>query len=263
MRSPAASRAIVATALCLAMYPGTSSGVDLRQSPAGVICRAALGTSGANWDVSAAFAPWREEAIRRGYTPQYCTGVIAGTIPATPTPPPSPAQALPPAQADPLVASIQTLLSVLGYDPGPPDGFVGPKTTQAISQFQGRIGLRADGRPTEALRTSLQAAATGSRPSTTPAPPVTAYDDTEGQLRVRQAANAVALASRELESARGALDAERRRVVQTNEERDLNREMIQTLQRNVVAAETKLRLQETALREAQEQRRAGLAGSRQ
>jgi S1-C subfamily serine protease len=61
---------------------------------------------------------------------------------------------------DPLVASIQTLLVLLGYDAGPADGALGPRTRAAIIAFQQRVGETPDGRPTDGLRNRLQAAAT-------------------------------------------------------------------------------------------------------
>ena len=64
----------------------------------------------------------------------------------------------PPQVADPLVASIQALLSALGFEPGMSDGVRGPKTEKAISLFQTAIGDKVDGRPSEALLAKLQKA---------------------------------------------------------------------------------------------------------
>lgn len=44
-----------------------------------------------------------------------------------------------------LVAKIQTLLADQGYDPGPADGFEGPKTQQAVRAYQRNIGLAETG----------------------------------------------------------------------------------------------------------------------
>ena len=55
-----------------------------------------------------------------------------------------------------LVASIQSLLARLGYDPGPATGVVGLKTNIAISAFQKSQGERGDGLPSEAVRAKLQ-----------------------------------------------------------------------------------------------------------
>jgi peptidoglycan hydrolase-like protein with peptidoglycan-binding domain len=41
---------------------------------------------------------------------------------------------------------VQALLARHGYSVGEPDGVIGTKTMQAIADFQGRSGLRADGR---------------------------------------------------------------------------------------------------------------------
>ncbi len=44
-----------------------------------------------------------------------------------------------------LVALVQKLLAENGYDPGPPDGLLGTKTIEAISEFQGKAGLPQTG----------------------------------------------------------------------------------------------------------------------
>jgi localization factor PodJL len=51
------------------------------------------------------------------------------------------------AELDPatLVARTQILLAAQGYDPGPADGFVGPKTRQAVLAFQRDAGEPATG----------------------------------------------------------------------------------------------------------------------
>jgi len=46
-----------------------------------------------------------------------------------------------------LVANIQRLLALRGFDPGPADGIPGPRTMQAILDFQRSVGLFADGLP--------------------------------------------------------------------------------------------------------------------
>ena len=43
------------------------------------------------------------------------------------------------------ILQIQNTLNLLGYNTGPPDGMVGPKTRQATRMFQSDIGLVADG----------------------------------------------------------------------------------------------------------------------
>jgi S1-C subfamily serine protease len=82
----------------------------------------------------------------------------AAEIPLSPTSPSRAATSSPPPTADPLLVAIQTLLAALGYDPGQSDGFSGPKTSAAISAFQESLGEKPDGRPSEALRSKLQAA---------------------------------------------------------------------------------------------------------
>ncbi|MCX7366117.1 MAG: hypothetical protein NTV97_30470 [Alphaproteobacteria bacterium] len=85
------------------------------------------------------------------------------------------------------------------------------------------------------------------------------FDDVEAQLRVRQAANAVSTSAREVAELRNSLEAEGKRVVQTSEERDLNRETIKALEKKLREAEANQRDREAALEEAQEARNRGLA----
>lgn len=54
-----------------------------------------------------------------------------------------------------LIASIQELLTTLGYKAGRADGIIGQYTRHAILAFQRRIGMAADGRPSEALYVRL------------------------------------------------------------------------------------------------------------
>ena len=46
-----------------------------------------------------------------------------------------------------LVFQVQRKLAKAGYDPGPPDGVLGPRTETAIRRFQQQEGLEVDGRP--------------------------------------------------------------------------------------------------------------------
>jgi uncharacterized protein YbaP (TraB family) len=56
-----------------------------------------------------------------------------------------------------LIANIQKLLDVLGYDPGGADGVVGEATTAAVRAFQRDQGLIEDGEATSALLGRLDA----------------------------------------------------------------------------------------------------------
>ncbi len=49
------------------------------------------------------------------------------------------------------VSDLQLRLQNLGYDPGPADGQLGPKTRAAIRAYQRDAGLRADGQVTASL----------------------------------------------------------------------------------------------------------------
>ena len=139
------------------------SGYDITVQRAAEICRPAVLYGATSplpeWDLSPRWADYVAEARRRGYTPQYCVGLLVGVLLPLPPPPVVAAPAAPspqPPPPDPLVVSIQTLLGVLGYDVGVPDGFAGPRTGAAVAAFQQKIGERADGRPSEALRVRLQ-----------------------------------------------------------------------------------------------------------
>lgn len=92
---------------------------------------------------------------------------------------------------------------------------------------------------------------------------VAPFDDVEAQLRIRQAVNAAAIAALEVDDLRKALETERKRVVLTNEERDLNRETIKTLEVKLREAESRQRERDAVLKQAQDARRQGLAAEAQ
>jgi hypothetical protein len=54
---------------------------------------------------------------------------------------PAPAAAF----TNPQIPGLQVALRARGYDPGPVDGIVGPKTAHAVRAFQRRAGIHADG----------------------------------------------------------------------------------------------------------------------
>ena len=56
-----------------------------------------------------------------------------------------------PIQGDRLIFLTQKRLKEIGYDPGPVDGRVGPRTTTAIQDYQQRAGLSVDGQPSDDL----------------------------------------------------------------------------------------------------------------
>lgn len=58
---------------------------------------------------------------------------------------------------NPTVRSIQLSLAALGYDPGPADGFIGPRTTRAIEAFQRVTGIEPDGIVSTTLEAILSA----------------------------------------------------------------------------------------------------------
>jgi peptidoglycan hydrolase-like protein with peptidoglycan-binding domain len=53
--------------------------------------------------------------------------------------------------ADGQVAKIQRALRKLGYDPGPADNLIGPRTLSAILAYQRRQGLEPNGQPSREL----------------------------------------------------------------------------------------------------------------
>ena len=69
--------------------------------------------------------------------------------------------AAPVAVADPLVRATQAELIRLGYLHDSADGFIGPKTRNAIASFQQSNGLPADGSPSPRLLALLQSSSSG------------------------------------------------------------------------------------------------------
>jgi peptidoglycan hydrolase-like protein with peptidoglycan-binding domain len=60
-----------------------------------------------------------------------------------------------------LISDIQQALSDLGYEPGPIDGIVGPRTRAAIRAYQQDAGLPVNGKADEALMASLDSRGVG------------------------------------------------------------------------------------------------------
>lgn len=59
------------------------------------------------------------------------------------------------------VRDIQTALNARGYDAGPADGIIGPRTRAAIRAYQRDNDLAVDGQPTAALWQHMQRRADG------------------------------------------------------------------------------------------------------
>lgn len=66
-----------------------------------------------------------------------------------------------------VTKEVQTLLNILGYDVGKPDGNVGPKTRTAISAFQLQVGLPANSLMDDALIARLKSSAQAKQAKTT------------------------------------------------------------------------------------------------
>lgn len=79
-------------------------------------------------------------------------------VPQAPSPPPPAAAAKVPApdESSALTVQIQNRLQELGYNPGPADGMMGPRTVSAILAYQRRNGLQMDGLASTELLTHLQ-----------------------------------------------------------------------------------------------------------
>ncbi|UCH74923.1 MAG: peptidoglycan-binding protein [Rhodospirillales bacterium] len=86
-----------------------------------------------------------------------CAGPSAestGGSTATPAAPGQPVASRAPTRAQ--IAEIQQLLVERGYNPGPVDGLLGPRTTAAIDQYQGDRGLARTGRASPELLSHLR-----------------------------------------------------------------------------------------------------------
>jgi hypothetical protein len=64
-----------------------------------------------------------------------------------------------------LTTKVQKQLADLGYEPGPIDGAMGPKTRAAIRRYQVVVGLPVDGRVSEAFLARLDGSSDTDRPS--------------------------------------------------------------------------------------------------
>jgi hypothetical protein len=60
-----------------------------------------------------------------------------------------------------IVRAIQAELQRAGYDVGPVDGRLGPRTREAIRQYEQQNGLAVDGSPSQALLDRMRAHPTG------------------------------------------------------------------------------------------------------
>src|SRR5208283_3367521 len=96
---------------------------------------------------------------------------VPGFAPIAEAPPPPSG---PVATADPMVRSTQSELIRLGYLQGAADGFMGPKTHGAISNFEQANGLPVDGSPSPRLLARLQSTPTGAPAPAAAAPTASA-----------------------------------------------------------------------------------------
>jgi peptidoglycan hydrolase-like protein with peptidoglycan-binding domain len=98
-------------------------------------------------------------------------------VPVVFAPPPAPVIVRPAVDRS-LTFAIQNELGMAGYNPGPPDGLFGPRTSYAIAAYQQHNGLPADGMVSvpllDHLRARRSAAASQAAASQAPLPPVLA-----------------------------------------------------------------------------------------
>ena len=83
---------------------------------------------------------------------QQALGAIAAPPPPLPPPKPQPPK---PGTNHKRGKLIQSSLKEKGYDPGPLDGIIGPKTRSAMKAFQKAMGLGETGRPNESTLQKL------------------------------------------------------------------------------------------------------------
>jgi S1-C subfamily serine protease len=81
------------------------------------------------------------------------------------------ASAQTPADSQSGVAAAQRALAALGYDPGPADGVMGPRTREAIVAFQRDRGLPTTGAVDEATAAALRSSLAGRAPAPDGKPP--------------------------------------------------------------------------------------------
>lgn len=108
--------------------------------------------------------------------PQFPFSEVAALVPIRGTP------------SKEIVETVQTRLAALGYQPGNVDGLDGPKTREAVRQFEEQNGLHPDGLIDDRLRTALM---TG-----TPKGPVTAPRETATKAEVAATSQTMRAAGR-------------------------------------------------------------------
>lgn len=143
-------------------------------------CYNALNDARTGWKTDPAYARDYDDLKQQGLTAQACRQIVESAERAvgrtSASAPPTEQGAAAPRAPDPLIVSIQTLLTALRFDAGQADGYAGRKTALAIEAFQKSIGVKVDGLPSEELRSHLQAslAGRGSAPPANSPPPAQA-----------------------------------------------------------------------------------------
>jgi len=98
---------------------------------------------------------WKGDEPTAMSTPRAATPVNRRAEPKSTSPDPETAAEDAKPRYDELTARIQRELARLGFKPGPIDGYYGPRTRNAILNFQGANGLRKDGQISSQLLEKL------------------------------------------------------------------------------------------------------------
>lgn len=103
-------------------------------------------------------APHPDPLVATRAMPRMAVSAGDGRL-ALPNPRPQLDQARPASSAggDPVIFAVQQALARAGYGPLSPDGFVGPRTEDAVRRFQLDEGLAVNGRIDQALIRRLDA----------------------------------------------------------------------------------------------------------
>ncbi len=122
-----------------------------------------------------AFQKSRKIYVDGIYGPQSRGALRTALAGSSPAPAPAPSGSAPAANLrlgsrGASVKQLQAALAKVGYSPGPIDGIFGRQTQAALTRFQSRYGLIADGTYGPQSRAGLTAALAGKKPPPAPAP---------------------------------------------------------------------------------------------
>jgi len=118
----------------------------------GALLLALAGCEGAFDDL---FPPGGDKGAQLATAAMPAASATADTLPPEEAPPAPLPKRKPPLRHD-EIRELQSALQRFGYDPGPIDGLVGPRTFGAVRAYQTATGLPVDGRITYALLLRLR-----------------------------------------------------------------------------------------------------------